>query len=88
MTIRRYEWPVNGTDDLRPAPVHILASEGGAYVERDHVWHLERIDRLVAQNSDWLQRTDRRIVDVTDQASEAEATAWWQTMTDAGGEAW
>jgi protein phosphatase len=44
------------------------------------------IDRLVAEDPDWLLRTDRRIVDVTDAAGLAEAVTWWETMTAAGGE--
>ncbi len=81
-----YMWDVNGLEDLRLAPFHILAAESGAFTGRDHRWHLEHCDALVAADPDWFRRTDRRIVDVTDRASEAEATAWWETMTAAGGE--
>lgn len=83
---RRYVWPVHGVADLRVAPFHVLAAETGAFTDRDHGWHLERCDRLVAADPDWIERTDRRIVDVTDEASQAEATAWWEEMTGAGGE--
>jgi protein phosphatase len=83
---RRYVWPVDGVDDLRLAPFHLLAAEGQAFVERDHAWHLERIDRLVAAAPDWMRRTDRRFVDLGDPASRAEAVAWWEEMTAAGGE--
>ena len=48
--------------------------------------HLERGDRLVAHDPDWIVRTDRRIVDVTDADSQAEAAAWWERLTQAGGE--
>jgi protein phosphatase len=83
---RRYVWPVDGVDDLRLAPFHLLAAEGQAFVEREHAWHLERIDRLVAAAPDWMRRTDRRFVDLGDPASRAEAVAWWEEMTAAGGE--
>jgi protein phosphatase len=33
-----------------------------------------------------LFRTPYRLIDVTDQASEAEGTAWWEEMTGRGGE--
>jgi protein phosphatase len=33
-----------------------------------------------------VQRTDRRVVDVTDAGSQAEATSWWEEMTAGGGE--
>jgi protein phosphatase len=83
---RRYVWPVEGVADLRLAPFHVLAAETGVFVDRDHTWHLERCDALVAADPQWLRRTDRRVVDVTDPASQEEAAAWWETMTEAGGE--
>jgi protein phosphatase len=83
---RRYVWPVEGVADLRLAPFHILAGEGRAFVERDHAWHLERIDRLVAAAPDWLRRTDRRAVELGDVDSRAAAVAWWEEMTGEGGE--
>ena len=43
----------------------------------------EHCDALVAADPDWIRRTDRRVVDVTDPAAEAEATAWWEAMTAA-----
>jgi protein phosphatase len=60
--------------------------ETGVHVERDHGWHLDVCDRLVAQDPEWLKRTDRRVVDVTAAGGEAEAVAWWQELTAAGGE--
>ncbi|HKZ13555.1 MAG TPA: polynucleotide kinase-phosphatase [Solirubrobacterales bacterium] len=83
---RRYVWPVDGVEDLRLAPFHLLAAEGRSFVERDHVWHLERLDRLVAAAPDWFQRTDRRFVRLDDPDSRAAATAWWEGMTTARGE--
>ena len=83
---RRYAWRVEGLADLRLAPFHVLAAETGVFVDRDHGWHLERCDRLVAADSGWITRTDRRLVDVTDAASQSEAIAWWEEMTAAGGE--
>ena len=75
---RRYVWPVDGLDDLRVAPFHVLAAESGAFAARDHGWHLEHCDALVAADPEWIRRTDRRIVDVTDPVSEAAATEWWE----------
>jgi protein phosphatase len=83
---RRYVWPVDGLAGLRLAPFHLLAAETGVFVDRDHGWHLDRCDALVAADPDWLTRTDRRVVDVTDPVAQEEAAAWWQAMTDAGGE--
>jgi len=83
---RRYVWPVAGVADLRLAPFHVLAAESGVFVDREHTWHLERCDRLVTADPDWLTRTDRRVVDVTDAGSQAAGVAWWEELTGGGGE--
>jgi protein phosphatase len=83
---RGYVWDVGGLEDLRLAPLHILAAESGAFFARDHAWHLEHCDAIVAADPDWIRRTERRFVDVTDPAAEAEATAWWESLTASGGE--
>jgi protein phosphatase len=83
---RRYVWPVEGVEDLRIAPFHLLATEGRTFIEQDHAWHLEQIDRLVAAAPDWLQRTDRRFVRLDEPESRAAATEWWEAMTAEGGE--
>jgi protein phosphatase len=82
---RRYVWPVESISDLRLAPFHVLAAETGVFVDRDHAWHLERCDRLVAADPQWLKRTERIAVDVTG-PEEARGVAWWEQLTAAGGE--
>jgi PNKP adenylyltransferase domain, ligase domain len=83
---RRYVWPVNGIADLRLAPFHLLAADTAVFVDCDHAWHLERCDRLVAADPDWLQSTGRLAVDVTDLEDEARGIAWWEELTASGGE--
>jgi protein phosphatase len=83
---RQYVWPVSGVADLRLAPFHILAGETGVYSDRDHGWHLERCDRLVAADPGWLQSTGRLLVNVTDAEQEALGIAWWEELTGRGGE--
>jgi protein phosphatase len=83
---RRYVWPVSGIADLRLAPFHVLAAETGVFIDRDHSWHMDRCDQLVAADPDWFKRTDRRVVDVTDAESQAEGAAWWEELTAGGGE--
>jgi protein phosphatase len=83
---RRYVWPVNGLSDLRLAPFHLLAGETNVFIDRDHTWHLEHCDRLVAADPDWFQPTRRRAVDVTDAEDQAAGAAWWQELTATGGE--
>jgi protein phosphatase len=83
---RRYVWPVDGVGDLRLAPFVVLAAQTGVFTDRDHAWHLERCDRLVAADPEWLVRTDRQVVDVTDADSLAAGAAWWDELTARGGE--
>ncbi len=83
---RRYVWPVNSVADLRLAPFHILAAETGVFADRDHAWHLERCDRLVAAGEGWFQRTERLALDVTNAEDEATGVAWWEKLTAGGGE--
>ena len=65
--------PVSGLEDLRLAPFHILAAESGAFTERDHAWHLDHCDALVAADPGWIRRTERRFVDLTQSDEEARA---------------
>jgi protein phosphatase len=82
---RRYSGPVAGIEDVRLAPFQLLAAERGAFVDRPHRWHLEIADRL-SEASTLVQRTHSVEVDVTREGACAEATAWWEELTDAGGE--
>jgi protein phosphatase len=77
---------VESVDDLRLAPFHVLATEGAVHTDRDHLWHMETIGRVRAASDRLLYATEHRVVDVTDPASQAAATAWWEQMTGAGGE--
>jgi len=82
----RYCWPTDGLDGIRLAPFQILAAEGSVHAVRDHGWHLERLDRLCAADPQFFHPTDRRVVELEDEAQVAEATAWWERMTADGGE--
>lgn len=83
---RRYCWPVNGVDDLRLAPFHVLAHEGAATLQNGHGWHLGLIDRLCAADPSLFRLTQRRSVDLTDPSSAADASAWWHAITAADSE--
>ncbi|WP_410648545.1 polynucleotide kinase-phosphatase [Amycolatopsis sp. cmx-4-54] len=80
---RRYCWPTDGLDGVRLAPFQILASEGYAYHDRAHEWHLSLLDRLTG---DLFTRTRTLAVDTTDPASVARGVDWWLDLTGAGGE--
>jgi len=83
---RRYCWPVSSLADLKLAPFHLLASEGGVHVDKTHAWHMEQAAKLVAAGGDLLQPTAHIEVDVTDAESAAEGAAWWTDLTERGGE--
>lgn len=83
---RQYCWSVAGVGDLRLAPFHLLASEGGVHVEKDHIWHMETVRRIAEADGQVVLATPYRVVDVTDATSEAEGIAWWEELTGRGGE--
>lgn len=83
---RHYCWKVDGLADLKLAPFHLLATEGGVPVDRNHLWHMETLRRIAEADGGVVIATPHRVVDVTDPASEAEGIAWWEELTGRGGE--
>lgn len=83
---RGYCWPVNAPEDHRIAPFHLLASEGGAHVDRDHVWHMELAAKICAADPAVLTATPYRVVDVEDPAACESLVEWWEQLTLSGGE--
>jgi protein phosphatase len=81
---QRYCWPVESVRDLKLAPFHLLASEGRVHVDRDHAWHMEMLHRLA--DNGVIVATPYRVVELADEASCAEAVAWWEALTARGGE--
>ncbi|ONH33491.1 polynucleotide kinase-phosphatase [Pseudofrankia asymbiotica] len=92
---QRYCWPTDGLAGVRIAPFMLLASgpaaraaAGTTYADRPHDWHLAVADRLAAADGGLVATTRRIPVRVSDPASVALATAWWEELTaeQAGGE--
>jgi protein phosphatase len=83
---RRYCWPVAGLGDYELAPFHLLASEGAVHTGRDHRWHLQTLARLAAADPDLFIATQHRIVDLASADEQAAAVAWWESLTEQGGE--
>jgi len=83
---RRYCWLVQSVSDLKLAPFHLLATEGQVHIQRDHVWHMEKLAEVCKAGDGLLLATSYRQVDVTDAASVEEATRWWEELTGHGGE--
>lgn len=80
----RYCWPVDGLEGVRLAPFQILAVEGKATALEPHEWHLSKLGLL--EPSEIITPTRHVFVDLDSPESRAEATAWWEAMTEAGGE--
>ena len=83
---RRYCWPVHSLADLKIAPFHLLAAEGKAFCDKDHVWHMETLARICAAEPGLLLATPYLTVDLTDAEGETRATRWWEELTECGGE--
>lgn len=83
---RNYCWSVSGLNDLKLAPFHILASEGTVHTDKDHLWHLSTIARMVPGFSEVLIATNHRLVDLSEPESVADGVAWWSELTGSGGE--
>jgi protein phosphatase len=83
---RRYCWPVHRLTDYKLAPFHILATEGKAWVDQSHEWHMENIQLICEEDPTVLLSTPYKIVDLNDNASIQDATNWWLSLTAKGGE--
>lgn len=83
---RRYCWSVMSPDDLKLAPFHLLATEGEVHVRRTHQWHIETLAELCSFAPNFLLSTRHRFVDINDETQVADAIAWWQELTESGGE--
>ena len=82
---RRYCWDVKGVEDYRLAPFHILANEGNVHTDKDHVWHMELV-KTICDGDDVLLKTPYRVLDVRDDDEVESAVAWWEELTNRGGE--
>ena len=83
---RNYCWPVNGLDDYKLAPFHILATEGSVHVEKDHVWHMNEISLICEHDKQLLLATPHQVVDLIDDEQVSKTIAWWTQLTERGGE--
>jgi polynucleotide kinase-phosphatase len=83
---RQYCWSVASLADFKLAPFHLLATDGGVHVDKDHVWHMTELFNICRCDPELLVATPYKIVDVTDPASETEGIDWWTALTERGGE--
>jgi polynucleotide kinase-phosphatase len=84
---RRYCWAVDSINDIRLAPFHLLASEGAVHTDKTHHWHMDTLRGLCeADPTGLLFATPYKTVQLGEEASIAEGTAWWESLTEKGGE--
>lgn len=84
---RRYCWPVSGLAGYTLAPFHLLASEGRTHTDKDHEWHMATLAKLcMADDTGLLLATPHKTISVTEAESVAEGIAWWEELTNRGGE--
>jgi hypothetical protein len=83
---RHYCWPVESVTDLKLAPFHLLAIEGRVHTDCDHVWHIKTLSEVCRADPELLLSTTYKVVDMTDQVSQDQTTAWWFEHTSQGGE--
>ncbi len=83
---RRYCWEVRSLADLKLAPFQILASEGRVHVQQNHAWHMETLARLAGADRELFLATPYRVVTLGDETGVRDATAWWEALTERGGE--
>lgn len=83
---RQYCWSVNKVQDLKLAPFHILATEGQVHINKPHSWHMEQITNFCQQDTQILQATNYKIVNLNNPSEIDSATTWWLNLTNAGGE--
>ncbi|MDR1573997.1 MAG: polynucleotide kinase-phosphatase [Clostridiales Family XIII bacterium] len=83
---RRYCWDVNGLDDYRIAPFHVLAAEGKTWSGENHVRHMETISKYMTGADPIFMATDYRQIDLSDDAGIADGVNLWEELTASGGE--
>ncbi|GAB3211679.1 polynucleotide kinase-phosphatase [Marinactinospora endophytica] len=81
---RRHVWPTDGTAGLCYALFAVLAVEGNALTDRDHLWHMGVVERL-AEHSGRVRAPRYLAVDLVDPRAVASATAWWRDLVTTGG---
>jgi protein phosphatase len=82
---RQYCWPVNGIEDFKIAPFHLLATENNVHIDRNHIWHMENIKKYIANNQIFIS-TNYQVIDLEVQDSIDEGVKWWEELTNTGGE--
>ncbi|MDH4228102.1 MAG: polynucleotide kinase-phosphatase, partial [Deltaproteobacteria bacterium] len=83
---RNYCWDFNSIEDMKIAPFHVLASEGNVHADKNHLWHMETVHRIAAEDRGVLVETPFLVVDTGSDADVSAVVEWWLRHTGSGGE--
>jgi protein phosphatase len=83
---RSYCWEVKSLDDYRIAPFHILATEGKAWFDENHITQMDTITKYFTGTDPIFISTGHIVVDLLDEDSVATGVKWWEDLTVAGSE--
>jgi len=83
---RHYCWDVVGLADLRLAPFHLLATEGAVHTDKTHLWHMEILAKLQIAGDNRIFPTQYQVVNLKDDTQIQAGVAWWESLTEKGGE--
>jgi protein phosphatase len=83
---RQYCWTVDGIDDYKLAPFHLMATEGQVHTGKEHVWHMKALHRICDADPEVLLATTYKKVDLSDEQNAATVIRWWEELTESGGE--
>jgi protein phosphatase len=82
---RRALGPARTPEQLRLAPVRLLASEGAVHANRGPRWHRELLAPSCRAAPHTLHGTAGAVIDLADAAAGADAAAWWEAALARGG---
>lgn len=82
---RRAPAPVRAPDQLRLAPVRLLATHGAVYAEQSPDWHREQFAPACDAAPHTFRATEQRVIDLADPLGEGDALAWWDAILARGG---
>lgn len=86
----KYFWPVSRIQDLKIAPVHLLATQGKNYFAQEHLWQLRvfeswiKAEEQLASDLRLLKNTSYKIVALNDSEAILKAIEEWESETHAG----
>jgi hypothetical protein len=88
---RRYRvlyerYQLEADEPFRFAPFHLIATEGRAYFDHNHNWHMEVLRSLVHRAEDPFCETEYQTFSLDDEAAVEKCCGWWEELSESGAE--